>query len=388
VERIRFKKANINAIPPPSSGRTTIGDSDVKKLHLRITSKGTKTYYYVGKHRRKTVWIKIGIHPEISPQIARAKALEYAAAYAKGEDPAADIRYDKDEWTVEKAWQAYRERHVRRGGKSLETIDGYWNHYLSIWARKSLSDITVADAKKLRRQILEKRSGATANRVRATGHALFNLAIADDVCTFSGFNPFAKVEKSKESNRKSRLKLSQMPRFFAALDDVSLTMQDFITIALLTGRRAGDIKSMRWVDLDIDGAMWAIPDTKANEPQEVALSDPTLAILRKRRKETKSQWVFPAGSRSGHLEEYKKAWQRIRKNAGLGDLWFHDLRRSLSSIAQDRNISAAVVGAQLGHKDAATTLKFYTEPSGAAKRDAVNLVASIIADASQSGTSK
>lgn len=387
MERIRFKKAHINAIPLPMSGRTTIGDSDVKKLHLRITCRGAKTYYYVGKHRRKTVWIKIGIHPEISPQIARAKALEYAAAYAKGEDPAADIRLDKDEWPVEKAWQAYRKRHVRRGSKSLETIDGYWKHYLSIWERRPLSDITVGDARKLRRQILETRSGATANRVRATGHALFNLAIADDVCTFVGPNPFAKVEKSKESNRKSHLKLSQMPRFFAALEDVSPTMQDFIRIALLTGRRAGDIKSMRWVDLDIDGAMWMIPDTKANEPQEVALSHPTLEILGNRRKKTKSEWVFPANSRSGHIEEYKKAWQNIRENAGLGNLWFHDLRRSLSSIAQDRNISAAVVGAQLGHKDAETTLKFYTEPSGAAKRDAVNLVATIISDASR-GNSK
>jgi integrase len=355
VDRIRFKKTNIDAIVPPSTGRATFGDSEVMKLHIRVTSNGAKTYYYVGKHRRKTIWIKIGSHPEISPQIARVKALEYAVAYAKGDDPAADIRQIKDQWSIEKAWQKYRRRHKRRGGKSLETIDGYWRLYFSHWANKSLSDVTVADAKKLRRKILQSRSGATANRVRATGHALYNLVISDDVCTFNGPNPFAKVEKSKETIRKSRLKLSQMPQFFAALDDVSPTMREFTMIALLTGRRAGDIKSMRWVDLDIDGAMWMIPDTKANEAQEVALSDPALEILLDRRKVTQSEWVFPAESRSGHLEEYKKAWQRIRKNAKLGDLRFHDLRRSLSSIAQDRNNSAAVVGAQLGHKDAETT---------------------------------
>ena len=286
----------------------------------------------------------------------------------------------------EATWQEYRARHQRRGGKSLETIDGYWRLYLSDWASKLLSRVTVGDAKKLHNRILQSKSGATANRVRATGHALFNQAIKDDACTFSGPNPFTKVEKAKEVHRKSRLKLSQMPRFFAALENVSSTMRDFVMLALLSGRRAGDIKSMRWVDLDLDGAMWVIPDTKANEIQEVALSDPALEILRQRRDGTKGPWVFPANSKSGHIEEYKKAWQRIRKEADLGDLRFHDLRRSLSSIAQDRNISAAVVGAQLGHRDAETTLKFYTQPSGAAKRDAVNLVASIIGQASQGRT--
>ena len=91
--------------------------------------------------------------------------------------------------------------------------------------------------------------------------------------------------------------------------------------------------------------------------------------------------MFPTGSRSGHIEEYKKAWQRVRELAGLGGLRFHDLRRTLSSFAQENRIPVTVAGAQLGHKDPATTLRHYTDIALYAQREAVNVVADAILDA-------
>ena len=62
----------------------------------------------------------------------------------------------------------------------------------------------------------------------------------------------------------------------------------------------------------------------------------------------------------------------------------HDLRRSLSSIAQENKIAATVAGAQLGHKDPATTMKHYTDIALYVQRDAVNVVAQVILDAAES----
>ena len=152
-------------------------------------------------------------------------------------------------------------------------------------------------------------------------------------------------------------------------------------MALWTGRRAGDLKSMRWVDVDLESGTWIIPDTKADESQEVALSDPAIEILATRKKSISSQWVFPSRSNSGHIEEYKKAWQKIRADAGLDGLRLHDLRRSLSSIAQENRIAASVAGAQLGHKDPSTTMKYYTDIALYAQREAVNVVAQAILEA-------
>ena len=380
-ERFSFTHSSIYGIPAPEKGRKIVWDSRKPKLCLRITEKGAKTFYYVTKVNGKTEWNKLGRYPDLSPETARTAADLHAGEFAKGINPAKEKRKTRAEWTVENAWEMYRARHIQRGGKSLVTIDGYWELHFSTWASKRLSEVTGGMAERLQDRILKDRSGATANRVFAIARALFNFAIKRKESGFNGPNPFDGIEKRPEKRRKTKLRMSKIPAFFAALENVSLIMKDFILLALWTGRRAGDIKTMRWVDLDLDGGTWFIPDTKAGEPQEVALSLPAIELLSERQKKASGSWVFPSTSKSGHIEAYQSAWQQVRDEAGLPELRLHDLRRSLSSIAQENQIAAMVVGAQLGHKDPSTTMKHYTDIALYVQRDAVNVVAKVILDA-------
>jgi len=350
---------------------------------VRVTEKGAKTFYYVTKVNGKTEWNKLGRYPDMSPEVARTRADVVAGEYGKGTNVAEEKRQEKAEWTVAQAYEMYRKKNEQKGGKSLEFIEGYWRLHFSKWSNKRLSQVTGGMAEKLQDRILENRSGATANRVISYGRALFNFATKRKGSGFDGPNPFDGLEKLPEKRRKTRLHISQIPAFFKALDGVSPLMKDFILMALWTGRRAGDLKTMRWVDLDIDGGTWLIPETKADEPQEAALSLPAIEILLRRKKTAKGKWVFPSRARSGHIEEYKKAWQQIRDEAGLDGLRLHDLRRSLSSFAQENRIAASVAGAQLGHKDPATTMKHYTDIALYVQRDAVNVVAQAILEAAK-----
>jgi len=383
MERISFTQSNIERIKPPKMGRKIVWDKSRRKLCVRVTENGAKTFYYVTKYKGKAEWNKLGRYPDMQPGAARVRADKKAGEYAEGRNPAQEKREEKAEWDVETTYKMYRKRNEQKGGKSIETIDGYWKLHYSKWASKRLSQVTGGMAEKLQDRILEDRSGATANRVIATGRALFNFAIKRKASGFDGPNPFDGIEKQPEKRRKTRLRMSQIPAFFNALNGVSQSMQDFILLALWTGRRAGDLKTIRWVDLDLDGGTWLIPDTKAGEPQEVALSLPAIEILVRRKKQTKGKWVFPSRAKSGHIEEYKKAWQQIRDEAGLDGLRLHDLRRSLSSFAQENRIAATVAGAQLGHKDPATTMKHYTDIALYVQRDAVNVVAKAILEAAK-----
>ncbi len=384
MERISFTKDNIERIKPRKKGRKIVWDESRRKLCVRVTENGAKTFYYVTKYEGKTEWNKLGRYPDMQPGAARVRADKKAGEYAEGRNPAQEKREEKAEWDVETTYKMYRKRNEQKGGKSVETIDGYWKLHYSKWASRRLSQVTGGMAEKLQDHILEDRSGATANRVIATGRALFNFAIKRKASGFDGPNPFDGIEKQPEKRRKTRLRMSQIPAFFNALSGVSQSMQDFILLALWTGRRAGDLKTIRWVDLDLDGGTWLIPDTKAGEPQEVALSLPAIEILVRRKKKAKGKWVFPSRAKSGHIEEYKKAWQQIRDEAGLDGLRLHDLRRSLSSFAQENKIAVTVAGAQLGHKDPATTMKHYTDIALYVQRDAVNVVANAILEAAKS----
>ena len=338
-------------------------------LFLRCT-KTARIWFYQRTVKRKQKRHTIGAYPSVTIADARAAVESYSARYALGEDVEDTERQEKAVWTVGEAWEKYKARNIRKGGKSVGTFDSYWRLHYSKWKNYRLDLVTDGMAEDLQERILENRSGATANRVIATGRALFNFARKTKASGFRGPNPFDNVEKQPERSRTQRIYQNQIPKFYKALEEVTPTMQDFILLAVYTGRRAGDIRAMRWVDVDIDSAQWLIPDTKADEPQVVALVPEATDILKKRRKAHKGVWVFPAASKSGHMAKggYRKAWFKVRDLAGLDGLRFHDLRRSIASIAFEMGASKQVVGAMLGHKDPNTTEKIYKNISTEAQR--------------------
>ena len=397
AERFSFTKDALDTISPPEKGRRSVWDVRVPKLCLRVTDRGAKTFYFVTRLQTddgpRTEWVRLGRYPGLDIDGARDAALVAASQFARGTNPAEDKRHDKVEWTVGKAWEEYRKYRTRKleaAGRSeekiaraLEAHGTHWRLHYSKWDRRRLSVISGGMAESLQDSVFENRSGATTNRVIASAHAVFNFAIKRKSSGFDGPNPFSDLERLPETRRKDKLRRNQIPDFFAALNGASEQMQDFFLLGLWTGRRAGDVKSMRWVDLDLDTGTWLIPDPKSGEPQEAALSLPAIEILSRRKRSTKSVWVFSSRSKSGHIEEYKKAWQKLRTDAGLGKLRFHDLRRTLSSFAQENRIAATVAGAQLGHKDPATTFKHYTDIALYAQREAVNVVADAILEAAR-----
>ena len=56
----------------------------------------------------------------------------------------------------------------------------------------------------------------------------------------------------------------------------------------------------------------------------------------------------------------QKKWVKIREKADLGDLKFHDLRRTFGSILAQNGISTAVTQRLLEHSSATLTNKVYT----------------------------
>jgi integrase len=338
-------------------------------LFVRVTPQ-TKTFFYQRTIKARQKRHTIGQYPGTTLKDAKKASEALSSRYAMGEDVEATERERRAIWTVEAAWREYVKKNQRKGGKSIESFNIYWKLHFSKWKTRKLSEVTEGMAENLQRRLLETRSGATTNRVTATGRALFNFARKQKASGFRGRNPFDGLEKQPEKRRTQRIYRAQIPAFFKALDNVSPTMRDFILLAVYTGRRAGDIRTMRWVDVDLDSSQWLIPDPKAGEPQAVALVDEATEILTKRRKDAEGIWVFPADSKSGHMAKggYRKAWKAVQKEAGLENIRFHDLRRSVASIAFEMGAPKQVVGTMLGHKDASTTERIYQTISDEAQR--------------------
>jgi integrase len=113
---------------------------------------------------------------------------------------------------------------------------------------------------------------------------------------------------------------------------------------------------MRADEIDLDNAIWTIPaeKTKGKKPIRIPLVAQALEIVR-RRIGHESGYILPSYGASGHLVEIKSTWRDVLKRAGLADLRIHDLRRSMGSYQAALGSSLPIIGASLGHSNAAAT---------------------------------
>ena len=93
---------------------------------------------------------------------------------------------------------------------------------------------------------------------------------------------------------------------------------------LYTAARKGNVLAMAWEDINWEKKTWAMPNTKNGKPHVIPRLPPAIDILERRKKEadTKeiiSEWVFPSPrkSKTGHLQEPKKAWNKIINKAKI-----------------------------------------------------------------------
>jgi integrase len=134
----------------------------------------------------------------------------------------------------------------------------------------------------------------------------------------------------------------------------------YFPLSLSLGTRRGELLTARWEDIDFEQKVWRIPSTKAGRPHLLPLPNSAVAILESPPRT--AELVFPGKGRNGHLAEPSKAWQRIRKRAGVPDARIHDLRRTLGSWLAVQGYGLPLIGQVLNHSNLTTGRRRFTKP--------------------------
>lgn len=117
-----------------------------------------------------------------------------------------------------------------------------------------------------------------------------------------------------------------------------------------------------------------VSETKTDEPREVPLNSTARAILEElivRARGEGYQYFFTNPHTGTRYKEIKKAYKALLEDAGIDNLWFHDLRHSFATAAgNDPNVSLPALAATLGHKNVKTTM-IYTHATDDGKRRVV-----------------
>jgi len=406
---INFTKAALLSLPVPTAGRVTYHDTKNRGLQLRVTASGVKTFSVFRRVKGgEPTRVTIGRFPDITIEQARQQAMSHTAELASGTDIAARQRQARAVMAFEQLFAQYMERHSKLKKLTWEEDVSKYNQYLAdTLGRKRLSEVTRKHVAEIHSKITLDGHPVTANRVLALVSSVFGWAISADLWEA---NPAVGVRKNVEQARDRFIQGAELPHFFMALNaEPNDCIRDFFLMSLLTGARRSNVLEMEWRHLDLAEAQWRIPRTKNGDNQTVMLVPEAIEILKRRKGEGDSAYVFPGHGATGHLVEPKKGWHRILvRMAGadilsalarrlawtddalekrtaefltaadpdealkvlceqltkvklpipsplLPEIRIHDLRRTLASWQVKTGATLPVIGKSLNHRSSATT---------------------------------
>jgi integrase len=353
--KINFTVASLEkAACPTGKDRVWLYDLRTPALALMITDKGAKAFYVYRKVNGMPQRVRLGGFPDITIEQARKQCAITTAAIAQGIDPMQERRAVRRSMPLQELFDRYTKDHaaLRSSDRTRVTDKSRFDTCFEDWTARKLSTITDHHVREKHIELGRTKGQVTANRAMQLLRRMFNWARIEPNPVRNGV-----VDFFKEYTRDRFVQADELPRFIKAVNkEPNADIRDYVLMSLWTGARRSNVVSMRWDELNLASATWAIPaeKAKAQEAMKIHLSEPALEILGARQNNG-SEWVFPSRGKSGHLEEPKAGWKRILKAANITNLHLHDLRRTLGSWQAAAGASLLTIGKSLGHTDTAST---------------------------------
>ena len=380
----RLTEAAVKRLPVPAKGNRITYDPVLPGFGVRVTAAGHRafvlTYYNrTGRQRRYT----IGAFPDWSVTGAREEARELKRRIDQGGDPLAELEAERGAPTVNDLIRRFLAEHVirKRPSTQADYRIAIERHIQPAIGSKKVAEVTWADIDALHRKLTKAGKPIQANRIAAVSSKMFSLAIK---WRLRLDNPAKGTERNPETKRKRYAAPAELRRLMPALDrHPDQQGADIFRLCMLTGCRSHEAMSARWDAVDTDAGTWSKPGatTKQRTDHVVPLSAPASQLLAKLRRQTNSEWVFPAPSSStGHRVTIAKSWRLLCKAANIDGLRVHDLRHSFASQLASQGASLPLIGALLGHTQAQTTARYahlFDDP----QRAAVEHVGAVITNA-------
>lgn len=275
----------VRRVETAPAGRYT----DSRGLMLVVKPTGARSWvlrYQLNGRRRD---MGLGPYPEVTLAAAREKAIEARRRLVERIDPltvrpapATSFREAADALIESKRPGWRNAKHAAQWSSTLATYA-----YPAIGATDVKAIDTTHVMSVLRPIWAEKPE--TASRVRQRIEAVLDYASAQGMR--SGLNParwrghlenlLPKPSKVRQVKHHAALDWREVPEFMAGLanrEGVSLRALKFL---ILTAARSGEVRGMRWAEIDLEAGVWVVPSSRMKGAKEhrVPLTPAALACL-------------------------------------------------------------------------------------------------------------
>lgn len=343
-----FSKKRIEDLEPEQKRYAVYdegGRDSVKGLRVVVSPTGNKSFQL---YRRvpggNPVTTTLGKFPAMTVQQAQDLALRKSAQMAEGVNP----NEEKKERAVKGITfkEAFHDYMTGRklAATTVKSYENAFNKHLRTLHDKALTDITRQEVLRLHTKGSQKHQSAT-NAASRVLRAVFNYAMEAYIDSEGNpvikHNPTAELKtkriwsQTKDKPRTNVIAPDDMKRWFNATEDRTPLMRDYLQFVILTGVRRREAGSLKWEQVDFRNRCLVFPKTKNEKPLVLPMTDYIHDLLTKREDGLgkKEKYVFPSPeSKSGHVEEPKKATAQIFQSTGI-KATIHDLRRTFATIA-------------------------------------------------------
>ncbi len=239
---------------------------------------------------------------------------------------------------------------------------GWWSEQLG---DRELHDLEPAEIYRAIRNLAAGKyhgkplRSSTVNRYRSALSVALNLGV---VLGWLRENPCRKVPAEAEPKGRLRfLSEEELASLLAASDrNRRYFMRQLVVLAVTTGGRKMELMTLRWRDIDLERGRLTFEVTKNGQRRSVPIGEQAITALKELGKVRVlgSDCVFPRRSGKRHLPFPENAWRDTRKDAGLVDFRFHDLRHTAASYLAMSGATLTDIAHILGHRKLATTLRY------------------------------
>lgn len=355
----------------PDKGQVLIFDESLKGFGIRL-NQGSKVFFAerrlegVGRTRR----ITIGPYPIFKVADARKEAERIIGELARGYDRKAIEREQAAKTlSLGSVFDEYmRDRQLK--SKTYGQYKQYFETYFKDWSKKAWIDIGSGDVKARHVRITKEHGPAEANLAFRILRAVLNYAIgvyrAPDDQPLLLENPIRVLSRTKSWNkikpRENYIKPHHLAQWWQAVDSLkNKAAADFLKLIALTGLRRGEALALRWSSIDFAGRMLTVENTKNGDKHTLPLPPYLFDLLKARKAETKSIFVFPGEGKQGHVVEIKRAISQVAKQSGV-KFSSHDLRRTFAVYATTLEISAYSLKRLLNHRSGGDVTYTHYQP--------------------------
>lgn len=337
----KITKSLVDSIEPAQTD-TFVWDSDLRGFGLKVTPRGKKVYVanYRVEGSRNQKRATIGPHGSPwTPQTARRRAEEIIFGAAHGTDHNSEKRQQRNE-AVDLAFDAYAEffiqhyLHENWPGSFGSAVSVMRQHAIPYFRSTPITKITKRDAAAFLDTFGDKK--ATARKAAEVVGKM--LRWAEDRGAIER-SPMDRVPRPKASSGRERvLGEAELPRVWRAAEVMDHPYGGLVKMLILSGQRLGEVKGMRWDEIDYGRKIWEVPAgrTKSGKGNVVPLTAIMLDVIGKMPERGPLIFSITGEHVLGSPGKLKKRLDAIiSESAEPLEPWTqHDLRRTVATGLQ------------------------------------------------------